>query len=165
VNTGIPDRPDASGQRPLLVMLHGANLDLLGERPAQHYGTVTLAELERSVRAEAEVLGWRCECHQTNHEGEFIELVHRYRHSQALLVNPGAWTHYSYAIRDALELVSAPVAEVHLSDVTQREEWRRRSVISDVATVTISGRGPEGYVEAVRVLTRMASDGGPGAEA
>lgn len=136
--------------RPLLVVLHGANLDLLGERPVAHYGTITLAELESLVSAEAERLGWECRCLQTNHEGVYIEWIHESRHAEALLVNPGAWTHYSYAIRDALELVKGTVAEVHLSDISSREQWRSHSVISDVATFTVSGKGPAGYIEAVR---------------
>jgi 3-dehydroquinate dehydratase II len=145
-------------RRPLLVVLHGANLDLLGERPAAHYGTTTLPELEALVTAEAERLGWDCLCRQTNHEGVFIESIHEFRHADALLVNPGAWTHYSYAIRDALELVSGPVAEVHLSDIANREGWRSHSVISDVATFTISGKGVEGYLEAVRMLTANGAE-------
>ncbi len=140
-----------------LVLLHGANLDLLGERPAVHYGTVTLAELEQMVTDEAGRLGWECLCLQTNHEGSFIEYLHEHRTSDAMIVNPGAWTHYSYAIRDALELVRCPVAEVHLSDIGTREEWRRHSVISPVASFTITGKGPEGYVEAVRRLVEMSS--------
>jgi 3-dehydroquinate dehydratase II len=151
------DSIDTSDRSPVLVMLHGANLDLLGERPVEHYGTITLADLEQVVQAEAETAGWRCECHQTNHEGEFIELVHRFRHVQAVLVNPGAWTHYSYAIRDALELVTAPVAEVHLSDISKREKWRRHSVISEVVALTVSGRGLDGYVDAARRLIGMYS--------
>jgi 3-dehydroquinate dehydratase-2 len=138
-----------------LIVLHGANLDLLGERPAAHYGTVTLTELETMIAAEADRLGWECACFQTNHEGRYIEYVHEHRKAGALVVNPGAWTHYSYAIRDALELVRAPVAEVHLSDITAREEWRRHSVISEVASFTVSGKGPEGYLEAVRRLVEM----------
>jgi 3-dehydroquinate dehydratase-2 len=144
----------SSGRR-RLVVLHGANLDLLGERPAEHYGTVTLAELEGLIAAEAARLGWACLCLQTNHEGGFIDYLHEHRRADALLVNPGAWTHYSYAIRDALELVRCPVAEVHLSDIASREEWRRHSVISPVVTFTITGKGPEGYLEAVRRLVEM----------
>ncbi|MFH0916813.1 MAG: type II 3-dehydroquinate dehydratase [bacterium] len=144
-----------STRPPSLVMLHGANLDLLGERPSAHYGAITLPALEEMVAREVERLGWTCICRQTNHEGDFIEYVHEYRHATALLVNPGAWTHYSYAIRDALEIVTGPVAEVHLSDITAREEWRRHSVISAVATFTITGKGPDGYVEAVRRLIAL----------
>lgn len=143
-----------------LVVLHGPNLNLLGERPAEHYGTLTLPALESLVSDEAEKLGWRCHCLQTNHEGTYIECIHEYRHAGALLVNPGAWTHYSYAIHDALELVSCPVAEVHLSDITSREEWRRQSVISSVATFTISGKGASGYLEAVRRLVDLVETKG-----
>ncbi|MCL5736781.1 MAG: 3-dehydroquinate dehydratase [Actinobacteria bacterium] len=142
-------------KRPTLIVLHGANLDLLGERPAGHYGTITLRELEDAVTAEAARNGWDCSCYQTNHEGHFIEYLHQFRHADAILVNPGAWTHYSYAIRDALEIVSAPVAEVHLSDITSREVWRRRSVISEVVSLSISGKGLDGYLEAVRQLVAM----------
>jgi 3-dehydroquinate dehydratase II len=142
-------------RRERLVVLHGANLDLLGERAAVHYGTITLAELEKSVSEEAGRLGWECLCLQTNHEGSYIEYLHSYRHEGALIVNPGAWTHYSYAIRDALEVVTCPIAEVHLSDISSREEWRRESVISPVVTFTISGKGPDGYLEAVRRLVEL----------
>ncbi|NLO28225.1 MAG: 3-dehydroquinate dehydratase [Actinobacteria bacterium] len=139
-----------------LVVLHGPNLDLLGERPPEHYGDLTLPALERMVTDEVERVGWECLCLQTNHEGTFIECVHEYRHEGALLVNAGAWTHYSYAIHDALELVDCPIAEVHLSDVFKRESWRRRSVISDVVDFVVGGKGPEGYLEAVRLLISLA---------
>jgi 3-dehydroquinate dehydratase II len=150
--------------RPLLVLLHGVNLDLLGERPAEHYGTVSLLDLETLVREEAAAHGWDCACHQTNHEGDFVELVHRYRRATAFVVNPGAWTHYSYAIRDALELVSGPVAEVHLSDVATREPWRRVSVVADVAALRVAGKGAQGYVEAVRALVALVGEGGAAGE-
>lgn len=147
-----------TGEAPaLLVVLHGVNLNLLGERPAVHYGTITLPELEDVVRQEAGAWGWQALCFQTNHEGEFVELVQRFRTADAFLVNPGAWTHYSYAIRDALEMVQGPVAEVHLSAVEQREPWRRVSVLEDVAAVRVSGKGPAGYVEAVRRLVGLVA--------
>jgi 3-dehydroquinate dehydratase-2 len=139
-----------------LVVLHGANLNLLGERPLEHYGSVTLRELEEMVCAETAQRGWRCLCLHTNHEGSYIELLHKHRNEDALLVNPGAWTHYSYAIRDALEIVRCPVAEVHLSDTASREEWRRHSVISPVVSFTIGGKGPAGYLEAVGRLVDAA---------
>lgn len=148
-----------------LVMLHGPNLDMLGVRPVAHYGTITLPALERMVTEEAEKLGWRCLCLQTNHEGTYVEWLHEHRTADALIVNPGAWTHYSYAIRDALELVACPVAEVHLSDIASREEWRRLSVVSPVVTFTVSGKGPDGYLEAVRRLvecSRMQGRGNAG---
>ena len=145
--------------RPTLVVLHGVNLDLLGERPVEHYGTITLTEIERTVTATAAELGWECVCHQTNHEGAFVEFVHRYRRAAAMIVNPGAWTHYSYAIRDALELVSGLVAEVHLSNIDKREDWRRVSVIADVVNLRVSGKGVEGYVEAAGELIGLARAG------
>jgi 3-dehydroquinate dehydratase II len=151
-----PRGVEATEEPRLLVVLHGANLDLLGERPAVHYGSVTLAELESMVAAEASRLGWDCLCLQTNHEGCYIDHLHQHRRAGAMIVNPGAWTHYSYAIRDALELVTCHIAEVHLSDIASREEWRRRSVVSEVASFTITGKGPDGYLEAVRRLVEMS---------
>lgn len=135
------------------------NLDLLGERPAVHYGDITLPRLEAAISAEANRLGWTCVCRQTNHEGVFVEEIHEFRHADALVINPGAWTHYSYAIRDALEMVTCPIAEVHLSDISAREEWRRCSVISEVVTFSIWGKGVAGYLEAVR---RLIADVGSG---
>jgi 3-dehydroquinate dehydratase-2 len=140
-----------------LVVLHGANLDMLGERPVEHYGSLTLRDLEEMVCEEAAKYGWRCLCLHTNHEGSYIELLHKHRHEGALLVNPGAWTHYSYAIRDALEIVKCPVAEVHLSDVASREEWRHHSVITAVVSFTVSGKGPAGYREAVWRLVELVA--------
>ncbi len=145
---------------PLLVVLHGANLDLLGERPAAHYGTLTLSQLEHLVAEEAALHGWECVCHQTNYEGRFVEYLHEYRHADAIIVNPGAWTHYSYAIRDALELVTAHVAEVHLSDIAAREEWRRHSVVSEVVSFTVTGKGAGGYREAVERLVALKEQDG-----
>ena len=139
-----------------LWVLHGVNLDMLGYRDPVHYGALTLAELERAVTREAETHGLMARCYQTNHEGELIERLHEIARegTDAVLINPGAWTHYSYALRDALELIAAPVAEVHLSDVEAREEWRRRSVIADLAAVRVSGKGVDGYLEAVRASWR-----------
>jgi 3-dehydroquinate dehydratase-2 len=157
-NVGRPSSNEAP--RPLLVVLHGVNLNMLGQRPAQHYGSVTLSDLESVAAEEAKRHGWDCVCRQTNHEGVFVEYLHQYRHADALLVNPGAWTHYSYAIRDALEIVSAPVAEVHLSDIHAREEWRRHSVISEVARLTIVGKGADGYREAIVALAALVDSEG-----
>lgn len=158
----LEDEPTRVPDSPLLVVLHGVNLGLLGERPAEHYGAITLTELEHLLRGEAITRGWRCECHQTDHEGEFVRLIHEYRfRADAMLVNPGAWTHYSYAIHDALELVRAPVAEVHLSDVKTREKWRHLSVIADIVTLSVAGEGPAGYLRAARTLmSRVISEAG-----
>jgi 3-dehydroquinate dehydratase-2 len=145
----------------IVWLLHGVNLDMLGRRDPEHYGSLTLAELEAQVSRRGAELGFEVRCYQTNHEGDLIEKIHEIASegAAAVIVNPGAWTHYSYALRDALELVSAPVAEVHLSDVEHREEWRGRSVIADVVQVRVSGKGPEGYLEALATLA------GTGAEA
>jgi 3-dehydroquinate dehydratase II len=142
-----------------LWILHGVNLDMLGRRDPAHYGALTLPELERAVSGEAEALGFAVSCYQTNHEGELIEKLHDLARggTDAVLINPGAWTHYSYALHDALELVTAPIAEVHLSDVEAREEWRRRSVVADLAAVRVSGKGVDGYLEAVRRLAGLVA--------
>ena len=134
-------------------VLHGVNLDMLGSRDPEHYGRLTLTELERRVRRFAVELGFEVSFDQTNHEGEYCELIHRAREtSQGLLLNPGAWTHYSYAVRDALELAALPAVEVHLSAVEEREEWRRRSVIGDLCLARVQGRGVDGYREALGLL-------------
>jgi 3-dehydroquinate dehydratase II len=135
-------------------LLHGVNLDMLGRRDPVHYGALTLTELELRVTAEATARGFSMRCFQTNHEGDLVERLHEIASegAAAVIINPGAWTHYSYAIRDALELVAAPIAEVHLSAVEAREEWRRHSVIADLATARISGKGVDGYLEAVETL-------------
>lgn len=139
-----------------VALLHGVNLNMLGHRDPAHYGTMTLEELESMVVSEARILGMDCTSFQTNHEGDLVEKIQELRvRPSAVIINPGAWTHYSYAIRDALELVEGLVVEVHLSDVQNRpEEWRRHSVISDVCDLTISGKGPEGYVEALKWIAQ-----------
>ena len=109
-------------------MLNGANLDALGDRDPALYGGLSLGELETRIYAWAKELGLTARCMQTNHEGQFIDWCHQARSWAAgIVVNPGAWSHYSYAIRDALDLVDVPVVEVHLSDITKREKWRRGS--------------------------------------
>jgi len=140
-----------------LWLLHGVNLDMLGRRDPAHYGVLTLPELEAYVVERAAARGFAARCHQTNHEGELVEKIHEIVRdgADAVIVNPGAWTHYSYALRDALEMVEAPIAEVHLSAIEGREEWRRHSVIADLAAVRVSGKGPEGYAEAVAALADL----------
>lgn len=139
-----------------LWLLHGVNLDMLGRRPEEHYGKLTLAELCRAVTAHAVQRGFAVSCFHTNHEGRMVEQLHalarRDEPVDAVMINPGAWTHYSYAIHDALELVHVPIAEVHLSAVDEREKWRRCSVIADLAAVRVSGKGLDGYFEAVDAL-------------
>ena len=133
--------------------MHGVNLDQLGRRDPSHYGGVTLEELERGISETARELGLEVRFFQTNHEGSFVEHLHRLEGlADAIVLNPGAWTHYSYAIRDALELTHLPAVEVHLSDVDAREEWRRHSVITDLCVSRISGKGPGGYRDALERL-------------
>jgi 3-dehydroquinate dehydratase-2 len=144
-----------------LALVHGVNLDMLGRRSREHYGTLTLAELEQRVARYARDRGFATGTFQSNHEGVLVEHLHHLAGSDidALMINPGAWTHYSYAIRDALELIPVPIAEVHLSAVDAREEWRRISVIADLATVRVAGKGLEGYLEAVDDLARQVAVG------
>jgi 3-dehydroquinate dehydratase II len=131
------------------------NLDMLGERDPEHYGTLTLIELEVRIRHWARQLGLETSFFQTNSEREYVERLHQARKlADGLLLNPGAWVHYSYAIRDALELAGVPAVEVHLSDVDSREEWRRRSVIGDLVIGRICGKGADGYREALEYLAR-----------
>lgn len=134
-------------------IIHGVNLDTLGRRDPEQYGTLTLTELETRVGQFAHDLGLRPTFEQTNHEGEFCELLHRAgERADGLVLNPGAWTHYSYAIRDALEVAALPAIEVHISSVDDREEWRRASVIRDLCAGRVQGRGVEGYHEALTML-------------
>ena len=137
-----------------VAVVHGVNLDQLGRRNPDHYGAGSLRDLERQVEAWAAELGWAVRFFQTNHEGSFVEYLHRAEGLvDGLILNPGAWTHYSWAIHDALELASLPAVEVHLSDVGRREEWRRRSVISELCLATVSGQGVAGYRTALEALS------------
>src|SRR3982751_999600 len=135
-----------------VLVLNGVNLNVLGRRDPKVYGSVSLNELETRIYEWAHELGISARCRQTNSEGEFIEWIHDAVDADALVVNPGAWTHYSYAIRDALDILDVPIVEVHLSDVEHREEWRRTSVISDLAAHRVIGKGPAGYREALEFL-------------
>ncbi|MGH3059980.1 MAG: type II 3-dehydroquinate dehydratase, partial [Gaiellaceae bacterium] len=129
------------------------NLDVLAKRDPTLYGGMGLGELETKIYAWARELGCTARCFQTNHEGQFVEWCHDAgRWADGLVVNPGAWSHYSYAIHDALEVVDVPVVELHMSNVDEREEWRRRSVIADVVEHRIVGKGPDGYREALAYL-------------
>ena len=140
-------------------VMHGVNLDQLGRRDPNHYGGVTFQELERQIDTAARELGLETRFFQTNHEGEFVEHLHRLEGlADAIVLNPGAWTHYSYAIRDALELTGLPAVEVHLSDVDSREAWRRHSVISELCFARVAGKGPDGYRDALeRVREELAA--------
>ncbi len=134
-------------------VMHGANLDMLASRDPEHYGDFSLTELEGKIEAWAREVGLNAMFFQTNHEGDFIEHLHRVPETaDAVIVNAGSWTHYSWAIRDALELAGVPAVEVHLSDVMSREEWRRFSVFDGLVLGAISGKGPDGYREALDLL-------------
>jgi 3-dehydroquinate dehydratase-2 len=136
-----------------IEVMHGVNLDQLGRRDPLFYGTLTLPELEGRVREQALELGLSTRFFQTNHEGAFVERLHALRGEvDAVLLNPGSWTHYAWAIRDALEIAALPALEIHLSDVENREPWRRFSVIRELCFATISGRGPDGYRDALLAL-------------
>lgn len=140
-----------------VVVLNGANLDVLGRRDPEVYGGLSLSELETRIYEWASELGCHVRCRQTNHEGEYLEWCHdALDWADGLIANPGAWSHYSYAIRDALELFKVPIVEVHLSDVDRREEWRRISVIADLAAKRVIGKGPDGYREALEFLVQRA---------
>ena len=140
-------------------VMHGVNLDQLGRRDPEQYGALTLDELEVRIRASAEAIGLETRFFRTNHEGDFVERLHRLEGlADGLLLNPGAWTHYSYAIRDALELTRLPAVEVHLSDVDNREPWRRQSVIGELCFARVVGQGPAGYEEALTLLRDRLRD-------
>jgi 3-dehydroquinate dehydratase-2 len=134
-------------------VMHGVNLDVLERRDPRHYGGISLAQLELKVKRFAQALGLETTFSRTNHEGEFCENLHRANETaDGLIINPGAWTHYSYAIRDALEVANLPAVEVHLSAIEEREDWRGKSVIRDVCIGTVTGKGVDGYREALELL-------------
>jgi 3-dehydroquinate dehydratase II len=138
-------------------VLNGVNLNELSRRDPALYGGLSISELETRIYEWARELELRVRCRQTNHEGQFIDWCHEaLDKSDGIVLNPAAWTHYSYAIRDAVELFRVPVVEVHLSNIDEREEWRRRSVIADLAAKRVVGKGPEGYREALEFLVGSA---------
>ena len=139
-----------------IEVMHGVNLDQLGRRNPDHYGGLNFDRLEQRIGEFARELGLTTRFFQTNSEEEFVEHLHRLEDiADGIVMNPGAWTHYSYAIRDALEIAALPTVEVHLSDVDAREEFRQVSVIRDLCLATVSGRGPDGYRDA---LTRLKEE-------
>ena len=136
-----------------IEVLNGVNLDMLERRDPAVYGGLSLPELETRIYDWATELECSVRCRQTNHEGEFVEWCHDVvDRADGVIVNPGSWSHYSWAIHDALALVEVPVIEVHLSNVDEREEWRRMSVLAGIATRRIVGKGPQGYREALEFL-------------
>ena len=129
-----------------VAVMHGVNLDALDRRPAVHYGDLTFTQLEQRIEAYAHELGLEPRFFQTNHEGEYVEELHKVSdYADGLVLNPGAWTHYAWAIRDALEISGLPAVEVHLSDVKAREDFRKLSILEGVCVASVSGQGVEGY--------------------
>lgn len=146
-----------------VLVLHGPNLNLLGEREPDVYGTTTLAEIDAMLRREAKALGVALKLFQRNGEGELIDLLHRHRRwMDGVLMNPGAYTHYSWALRDAVSAVAKPTVEVHLSDVDARakkEPFRALSVLDGVRADRVTGLGPEGYAVGLRRLAALLTGG------
>ena len=135
-----------------IEVMHGVNLDQLGRRDPLLYGTLTLPQLERQIEEHASTLELATSFFHTNHEGAFVEHLHSLRQADAILLNPGSWTHYAWGIRAALEIAGLPALEIHLSDIENREPWRRVSVIRELCFATISGLGPDGYRDALLQL-------------
>ena len=144
-----------------VAVLHGVNFDILERRDAQIYGGLSLAALEQKITAWARELDLEAICFQTNHEGEFVEHLHRLPElADGAVINAGAWTHYSRAIADALDVARLPAVEVHLSDVESRDDWRRLSVFDGLVVEKISGKGPDGYRDALaRIARELGIDG------
>jgi 3-dehydroquinate dehydratase II len=144
---------------PLIVVLNGPNLNLLGEREPDTYGATTLPQLDEHLVATGQRLGVRVVCHQSNHEGQLIDWVHQYRQeADGWIVNAAAYTHTSIALHDALRCVRAPVIEVHLTNIHQREAFRHQSYISPLAWGVICGLGPTGYEAALTAHAKRLSD-------
>ncbi len=141
-----------------ILIVHGPNLNLLGERDPDVYGSTTLAQLNARLADRANDMGLEVRFFQSNHEGELIDCLHRERHwASGVVINPGALTHYSYALRDAVEAMGRPTVEVHLSDIHRREPFRRVSVLKDVCIAQISGQGTQSYWEALERLQNRVS--------
>ncbi len=134
-------------------VMHGVNLDQLDRRDPAHYGGITFRQLEQAIDGFAREMGLDTRFFQSNSEGDFVEHLHRVRDvADAVVINAGAWSHYSRAIGDALQLAGVPAVEVHLSDVMAREEWRHVSVLADSCIATVIGKGVDGYREALQAL-------------
>ena len=146
-----------------ILVLNGINLNMFGKRDPKQYGTTTLAEIDAQLRTLAQELGVEVESFQTNHEGEMCQRVHQafVDKVDAVVINAGAWTHYSYGLRDALAILTVPVIEVHMSNVHAREAFRHHSYISPAAAGIVIGFGTEGYTLAIEVLVRKINAARP----
>ena len=142
-----------------VLILHGINLDMFGRRDPASYGTMTLPEIDARVQGLASELGIEVETFQTNHEGAMCERIHAAHEADvdAVVINAGAWTHYSYGIRDALAILSIPIVEVHLSNIHAREEFRHTSVFADVVRGQVSGFGVDSYLLGLRAAVAAAA--------
>lgn len=140
-----------------IMMLHSVNHNMYGKRDPEQYGTITLDEINEEINKTAEELGVIVDNFQTNHEGEMVDKIHEvfYEGYDGVVINPGAWTHYSYAIRDALEILECPIIEVHMSNIFHRENFRATSVIAPVAEGMIAGMGVDVYTLGVRSVAAM----------
>lgn len=141
------------------LILHGVNLNMFGRRDPAQYGTSTLAEIDAALRTLAAELGVRLDIFQTNHEGRLVERIHQALDdgTRGIVINAGAWTHYSYAIMDALGMLSIPVVEVHMSNVHARESFRHESVLARVSEGSIAGFGPQSYLLGLRAVHALAA--------
>ncbi len=153
---GTDGRRDTMSAVAIISLLHGPNLNLLGQREPHIYGTATLDDYVRATSSAASVYGLEVEAFQTNHEGALVEAIHAARgHASAIIINPGAFTHYAWSIHDALRLFTGPIVEVHISNPNAREPWRHTSVVAPVATGSIVGLGMHGYELAVAAVAKQ----------
>ncbi|MDY6836946.1 MAG: type II 3-dehydroquinate dehydratase [Thermodesulfobacteriota bacterium] len=147
-------------KKPTILVIHGPNLNMLGRREPTWYGRATLEEIDASIKEAAQEVGMTAETFQSNYEGAIVEKIHQAIETcDGVIINPAAYTHTSVAIRDALLMLDIPIIEVHLSNIYQRETFRHRSFVSDVATARVAGFGKEGYMMAVRALSDMVKEG------
>jgi len=145
-------------KKPTILVIHGPNLNMLGRREPTWYGSATLEEIDAEIKEAAQEVGMTAETFQSNYEGAIIEKIHQAMETcDGVIINPAAYTHTSVAIRDALLMLDIPIIEVHLSNIYQRETFRHRSFVSDVATARVAGFGKEGYMMAVRALSHMVA--------
>jgi len=144
-----------------ILILHGVNLNMFGKRDPAQYGTITLDEINQKLEELAKELGVELETFQTNHEGAIVEKIHQAHLDKvdAVVINAGAWTHYSYALRDALAILKVPIVEIHMSNIHAREEFRHYSVISSIAKGQIAGFGVQSYLLGLRAAVELLKEG------